>query len=168
EPTLQAPEPTPGAPGPTLQTPGPTLQAPEPTLGALEPTPQAPEPTPGAPDQNPAEIGTGKTMPITNQACNDPTSLAIQHELVDQGMIIPETAAGKELRYTLRQVLEHQKKFAQLSGKGMVDDPDELAEAKREIEKLSKQLKELKVPLGRKFLSFLHLFPQGDKSETDQ
>ncbi|PPQ89612.1 hypothetical protein CVT25_012489 [Psilocybe cyanescens] len=146
----------------------PTPRALAPTLGAPEPTPQAPEPTPRAPDQNPAEIGAGKIMLIANQACNDPTSLAIQHELVDQGMIILETAAGKELRYTLRQVLEHQKKFAQLSGKGMVDDLDELAEAKREIEKLSKQRKELKVPLVRRLLRFWHLFPQGDRSETDQ
>jgi len=80
------------------------------------------------------------------------TVLAIQHELVDKHKIIPETEAGKELRYTLQQMRDQQKRAAQLAGKAEQGDTDaaaDLLEAKKQIEQLSKHVEQLKVPWWR-------------------
>lgn len=90
----------------------------------------------------------------------DTIALQIQDELVNKRMIIPETGAGKELRYTLEQVLEFQKHIAKLSGNAKEGDicaEADLLEARKKIEMLSKQLQQLKVPFSRRFLTFFNL-----------
>lgn len=110
-----------------------------------------------------------RVLPVNNpdpSTSPDIISLAIQHELVDKDLTIPLTEAGKELRYTLKQILEQQKKFSELSGKADKNDVDavaELREARNQIELLSNQLKTLKVPIGTR----LRLFLQG-KSVSSQ
>ncbi|KAH9485976.1 hypothetical protein JR316_0000038 [Psilocybe cubensis] len=86
------------------------------------------------------------------------TALAIQEELVDKKFIVPETSAGKELRVTLREVLEYEKKYLELAKRDGDEDEEtkqELQNALEQIRKLSKQLEQLKVPLGRRLLSIL-------------
>jgi len=85
--------------------------------------------------------------------------LAIQHEIVDDKKIIPETKAGKELRYTLKEVLEMQKKMAALElamAQGVsIDGADQkLEETKQKIEALVVQIQQLKVPFFRKLKGF--------------
>jgi len=84
--------------------------------------------------------------------------LQIQREVAVEKKIIPETAAGKELRYTIQQVLEQQKDLAKWSEKAEQGDADakaQLEAAKQKIDRLTKELKDLKVPFTRKFLSLL-------------
>jgi len=78
-------------------------------------------------------------------------ALQIQHELVDLQQYIPETSAGKELRYTLQQLLKMQKDMA---GGG---DPEEEAELAAKQEKVRKQINDLKIPLPRRILLFFGL-----------
>ncbi|KDR80545.1 hypothetical protein GALMADRAFT_115308 [Galerina marginata CBS 339.88] len=81
-------------------------------------------------------------------------ALQIQMELVDRHLIIPETQAGKELRYTLKQILEIQKEAAELEAvlaKG--EDPsakEKLEEAQKNMQKLQEQIQALKIPLPRR------------------
>ena len=65
--------------------------------------------------------------------------LRIQNELVELERRIPETDAGKELRYTLKQVLKMQEEG---------DDPKTAAPL---LESLKKQIGELRISLPRKF-----------------
>jgi len=74
---------------------------------------------------------------------NDDNVLQIQNEIVDLERRIPETAAGKELRYTLQQILEMQKK------EGNSEDAAALSAS------LKKQIDELHISLPRKlYLKF--------------
>ncbi|KAF8885389.1 P-loop containing nucleoside triphosphate hydrolase protein [Gymnopilus junonius] len=80
--------------------------------------------------------------------------LQIQRELGDEKKIVPETEAGKELRFTLKEVLEMQQKMADLE-KSMAAGGDEqarsqLQEAEEKIQKLAVQIKALKIPLSRR------------------
>jgi len=86
-------------------------------------------------------------------------ALQIQGELVDLQRLIPETEAGKELRYTLQQLLEMQKKMAAELEAGEGGDHAEarLKETKENIGKTVKQIKDLRVPLPRRILWFFHL-----------
>ena len=69
--------------------------------------------------------------------------LRIQNELVELERRIPETDAGKELRYTLQQLLEMQKEGA---------NPETVAPL---LESLKKQITELRISLPRKiYLTF--------------
>jgi len=83
-------------------------------------------------------------------------SLQIQIELVDRHLIIPETEAGKELRYTLKQLLDIQKEAAaleaQLAKGGDSDAKAKLEEAKTKIQNLQVQIKSLGIPLPRRLL----------------
>lgn len=104
-------------------------------------------PTPG--ESTPGSVG------------HDPT-LQIQKELVHLQRFIPETQAGQELRYTLQQLLEMQKKMARELEVGNSEGSDHQARAKMKetqdnIKKTVKQIKDLKVPLPRRILAFFRL-----------
>ena len=74
-----------------------------------------------------------------NEEILDDNVLRIQNELVELERRIPETAAGKELRYTLEQLLEMQKEGA---------NNEKVAPL---LSSLRKQIDELKISLPRKF-----------------
>ncbi|PPQ93884.1 hypothetical protein CVT25_013430 [Psilocybe cyanescens] len=78
--------------------------------------------------------------------------LKIQQEIVVKRKIVPETEAGMELRLTLQQVLELQKKFAQSHSS---DTPDNLEDAKKQLEILHRQLQALKFLFSRRLLNLL-------------
>jgi GTP-binding protein EngB required for normal cell division len=86
------------------------------------------------------------------------TALEIQQELVDHQKIIPETRAGRELRYTLQQVLEMQKQVAgfeaALAAGGDPEAQEKLKETQERLHKMMKQVRALKIPLPRRFRAF--------------
>jgi len=88
-------------------------------------------------------------------------SLQIQDEIVVKRRLIPETKAGKELRFTLQEFLEMQKMAVALeeeSARGGGTDVDgRLAETRDKMDKLTAQIQTLKVPLSRRFKRFLGL-----------
>jgi hypothetical protein len=69
------------------------------------------------------------------------TVLRIQEEIVDMQKRIPDTRAGKQLRYTLQEILDQQKK----------------SRNKDDIQKTIRQLKQLKIPMSQRFLGFFGL-----------
>ncbi|GLB39681.1 putative 50S ribosome-binding GTPase [Lyophyllum shimeji] len=87
--------------------------------------------------------------------------LEIQKELALDRKIIPETKAGKELRYTLQEVLEMQRQAVALeaaSAEGK--DPEakaKLDEMREQIGLIAKNVKDLKIPLARRILRMLGL-----------
>jgi len=88
-------------------------------------------------------------------------SLQIQDEIAVKRRLIPETKAGKELRFTLQEFLEMQKMAVALeeeSARGGGTDVDgRLAETRNKMDKLTAQIQTLKVPLSRRFKRFLGL-----------
>ncbi|GLB39679.1 putative 50S ribosome-binding GTPase [Lyophyllum shimeji] len=80
--------------------------------------------------------------------------LQITEEMALERKIIPETKAGKELRYTLRQVLEMQQKMVGLEAAMEADgDPDaeaKIEELRQRINTLTREIQELKVPWARR------------------
>ena len=81
--------------------------------------------------------------------------LQIQREMVDRKKIIPETQAGKELRFTLQEVLDIQKKLLRLDSLGDEDLQAQHQEAEEKVKLLVGQIQHLKIPLSRKLRSFL-------------
>ena len=84
-----------------------------------------------------------------------PLSLLIQRELVDLQKLLPETEAGQCLREALEHLLEEQKGIAhRLEGDQNLQRNEELRakyEAnQREIRSTLVQIKNLKIPLGRR------------------
>jgi len=88
-------------------------------------------------------------------------ALQIQDEMAVKRKIIPETNAGKELRFTLAEFLKMQKMAVALEeemAKGGGSDVDaRLAETRQNMDKLTTQIQALKVPLSRRFKRFLGL-----------
>ena len=89
-------------------------------------------------------------------------SLLIQRELVDLQKLLPETEAGQCLREALEHLLEEQKGIAhRLEGDQNLQRNEELRakyEAnQREIRSTLVQIKNLKVPLGRRIARFFGL-----------
>jgi hypothetical protein len=78
------------------------------------------------------------------------TVLQIQREMVDKKKLIPETEAGKELRYTLEEVLDIHKKILRLDAQGDQDLQEQQREAEEKIKLLVDQIQELKIPLSRR------------------
>ncbi|KAF9539710.1 hypothetical protein CPC08DRAFT_770924 [Agrocybe pediades] len=83
----------------------------------------------------------------------------IQQEMVDDKKIIPETQAGKQLRYTLQEVLDMQKKMLELEkamAEGGGDDAAQRAheEARQKMDALMLQIEQLKIPFLRKLKRF--------------
>ena len=77
----------------------------------------------------------------------------IQHEVVDQGKLVAETKAGKQLKSTLKENLEMQKKLA-LQTK---NDAERRKEHSDNVNKLDIQINALKVPISRRLLIALGL-----------
>jgi hypothetical protein len=69
--------------------------------------------------------------------------LRIQQEIVDMQEWIPDTRAGKKLRYTLQEILDKQKTYR--------------PKDKDSIRKTVRQLEQLKIPFSQRFLGFLGL-----------
>ena len=88
-------------------------------------------------------------------------NLRIQEEIAVERRIIPETKAGKELRYTMQEFLEMQKMAVALEeemARGGGSDVDaKLEETRRNLDKLTTQLQDLKVPLSRRVKRFFRL-----------
>jgi len=82
------------------------------------------------------------------------TVLLIQKELVDKKLTLPETQAARDLRYTLKEVLEIQKKIERLDASGGEEEQEQRRAAREKIDLLMNQLKKLKIPLSRKFRKF--------------
>jgi hypothetical protein len=81
--------------------------------------------------------------------------LHIQEELVDQKKIVAETNAGQQLRYTIKQIRELQMRKSDTAERAADGDEQakvELEDARRQIENLNNQLRELKVPFARRLL----------------
>jgi len=87
--------------------------------------------------------------------------LQIQTEIAVKRRIIPETKAGKELRFTLQEFLEMQKMAVALEeemARGGGSDVDaKLEETRQNMDKLTTQIQALKVPLSRRIKRFLGL-----------
>ena len=80
--------------------------------------------------------------------------LQIQREMVDKKKIIPETEAGKELRFTLQQVLDMQKKLLRMDSHGDEALRAQHQEAEEKVKLLVGQIQHLKIPLSRQLRSF--------------
>jgi hypothetical protein len=78
--------------------------------------------------------------------------LQIQRELIKRGMAIPETAAGQELRYTLKQLLKMQQEAITLEESfartGDREAKTNLENIHATIRKLQDQVQDLKVRLS--------------------
>ena len=79
--------------------------------------------------------------------------LLIQNELVDFAKTLPATEAGKELKYTLEEIMEHQKKA--LAGDELTEE--QIAAHKQKIAKIAPQLKQLKPSFSQRLLKFFGL-----------
>ena len=91
-----------------------------------------------------------------------PPSLLIQRELVDLQKLLPETAAGRYLREALEHLLEKQKGMTRrLEGDWNLQRDEELRaeyEANRkDIRSTLVQIKNLKIPLGRRIVKLFGL-----------
>ena len=80
-------------------------------------------------------------------------SVEIQHEIVDQAKLVSETKAGKQLKSTLKEVLEMQKKLANQAE----SDAERRKEHSDNVNKLDVQINALKVPFSRRLLTALGL-----------
>ncbi|KAG6852773.1 hypothetical protein C0991_009213 [Blastosporella zonata] len=82
----------------------------------------------------------------------------IQSELVEVDKLLAETDAGRTLRYTLKELLEQQKKMAaRLRAEGGDEVQDQVIQNDQKIRSLLGQVNDLKVPLGRKIMRMLGL-----------
>ncbi|KAG5649592.1 hypothetical protein H0H81_002971, partial [Sphagnurus paluster] len=80
-------------------------------------------------------------------------SLAIQDELVEIARILPDTSAGRTLRYTLRELLEiQQRAAARLKDE---DASDLRAENERKLASTLQQLNDLGIPLEHRLRSWI-------------
>lgn len=80
-------------------------------------------------------------------------AIAIQRELVEIDKILPETQAGRTLRYTLAELLESQRQTAAQLRKdqGNPELRDALEENERKIRTTLQQLRAMRVPFARQF-----------------
>jgi len=89
---------------------------------------------------------------IRKRLCD--TCLQIQAEIVDNNKSIPETKAGQQLRYTLQEMLDYQRRTLSIdkniARSGDVEAKRNLLEGKARIEKMEAQIKDLKIPMSRK------------------
>ena len=92
---------------------------------------------------------------------DDRQDLQIQSELIDRGMVIPETEAGQELRYTLKQLLKMQQEAVALeesfARNGDREAQTNLENIRATIGKLQDQVKDLKVRISLQ-VRFLRMF----------
>jgi len=85
----------------------------------------------------------------------------IQEEIPVKHRIIPDTKAGKELRFALQEFLEMQKIVValeeEMASGGGSDVDGKLEETRRNLDKLTTQIQHLKVPISRRIKRFLGL-----------
>jgi len=86
-------------------------------------------------------------------------ALQIQNELVNLQEIIPETEAGRTLRYTLQQLLEMQKQMAeelaaQAAGGNDARVQAKLEEHRNQMRTTLKQISDLKISISRRVMRF--------------
>ena len=81
--------------------------------------------------------------------------LLIQKELVDLAKALPATEAGKELKFTLEEIMEHQKKA--LAGDNLT--PEQIAAHQQKIETIAPQIKQMtaKFSFSQRLLKFFGL-----------
>jgi len=80
-----------------------------------------------------------------------PVIALIQEELIDLQKLLPETEAGKTLRYTLQEVQRKLARQLQDENDGWGNKDEEIMKRLRLI---LNQIQELKVPLGRRLMTF--------------
>lgn len=83
-------------------------------------------------------------------------ALHIQEELVDLGQSLPDTDAGKTLRFTLEELARAQKEMAQRLERTPGDE-ERYKETQRQLISTLNQIQELKIPLGRRLLNIIGL-----------
>ena len=85
----------------------------------------------------------------------DERVLRIQEELVELTKTLPATEAGKELKYTLEEIMEHHKKA--VAGDNLTEE--QIAEHKQKIATVAQQIKQITVKLSfsQRLLKFFGL-----------
>ena len=85
----------------------------------------------------------------------DERVLLIQNELVDLAKMLPATEAGKELKYTLEEIMEHQKRA--LAGDNLT--AEQIEAHKQKIAAVAPQIKQmtLKLSFSQRLLKFFGL-----------
>ena len=74
--------------------------------------------------------------------------LLIQKELVDLAKMLPATDAGKELKYTLEEIMEHQKRA--LAGDNLTEE--QITAHKQKVGTIALQIKQLKPSFSQRLL----------------
>ncbi|THU87681.1 hypothetical protein K435DRAFT_867068 [Dendrothele bispora CBS 962.96] len=81
-------------------------------------------------------------------------AIQIQHELVDSKKFVPQTEAGKQLNYSLKEFIDMQKQLVTLekgtAEAGDQDREDKIVEMERTIRRLEEQMRSLKVSLPQR------------------
>ena len=91
---------------------------------------------------------------VGEQALIRRIALQIQTELAVDKKIIPETEAGRELRYTLQEILKIQEKLRNLNATDDEEARTQRQEAQEKIKVLTGQIQRLKIPILRPFSRF--------------
>lgn len=101
---------------------------------------------------------------INHILCNEEINFVLtQAEILDLQKAIPDTEAGKMLRYTFQELLEQQKNIAHklergnTTKKGDTLVQEELLENRQRMDETIGQIHELKVPLGVRIKRFFRL-----------
>ncbi|KAG5651163.1 hypothetical protein H0H81_009655 [Sphagnurus paluster] len=94
---------------------------------------------------------------LQNSNSSDVDSLQIQTEIVDLEKIVPETAAGLNLRFTLEELLEAQRKAANqlMLDPGSSEMKDMIEENRQRIANTLGQLKSMNIPLDRRLRTWI-------------
>ena len=89
------------------------------------------------------------TIILQNITSSTTEFVEIQNEVVDQSKLVSETKAAKQLKSTLKEVLEMQKKLALQ----VENDAERRKEHRDNVNKLDAQINALKVPFSRRLLA---------------
>ena len=81
---------------------------------------------------------------VLDRVREDERVLLIQHELVDLAKTLPETEAGKELKYTLEEIMEHEKRA--LASDNLTQE--QIEAHKQKIATIAPQLKQMTTKLS--------------------
>ena len=104
---------------------------------------------PGLPGVHLEDVEQGKVLQLEQHI------LLIQKEIVDLAKILPETEAGKKLKYTLEEIMEHQKKALESDNL----TKEQIAAHERKIAVIALQLKQMmtKLSFSQCLLKFFEL-----------
>ena len=90
---------------------------------------------------------------VLGRVQEDERVLRIQEELVELARSLPATDAGRELKYTLGEIMEHQKKA--LAGDNLTEE--QITAHKQKITTIASQIKQLKLSFSQRVLKFFGL-----------